>query len=350
MALVAGFSSCEDEQDLMFLNGQADFRILTPDSQASVVLVPELPNNPALSISWEDANYGTPTEVTYTIEADLVGDDFDNPTVLATTNNTFAVISTTDFNSAVVGIGLTPFTEGGIEIRVKSTVGTGGTQPLYSNVITYLVTPYSTDLPKLYVPGSYQSESGYGNDWTPADAPALAASAFGETDYEGYVYIAQDLDPQNSSDGFKFTSAPNWDNTNYGDDGSFSGVLASPGNNVTLNAGYYRMRVNTGTLSYNATPTTWGIIGSCTPGSWDNSTPLTYNPTTKTWEGDVTIGAGKFKFRANNQWDVNLGGGADDFMAYNGSDIDAPTTPGSYHVVLDLSNPRKYTYTLTLNP
>lgn len=334
----------------MFLDAQADFRILSPDTQTSVTLVPELPNNPGLSITWEDANYSTPTEITYAIQADMVGDNFDNPIVLATTNNTFAVISSEDLNSAVVSLGLTPFTEGGIEIRVMSTVGTENTQPLYSNVITYLITPYSTDLPKLWLPGSYQAASGYGpNNWTQATAATLASTGFGETDFEGYVYIAENMDSSNPDHGLKLTDAPNWNGGIFGDDGSFAGVLASPGNNIILNAGYYRFRANTATLTYTTTPTVWGIVGSATPGSWDNSTPLTYNPTTKTWEGDVQIGAGKFKFRANNNWDINFGGGSDEFLAYNGSDIDAPA-PGNYHVVLNLSNPRQYTYTLTLNP
>ncbi len=348
LTIFAGFVSCEDEQDLKFLEAQGDFRIISPESQSQITLVPETPGNPALSISWEPADYGTPTEVTYTIQADRVGDEFDTPVTLATTNNTFAVISSGDLNSAVGGLGLEPFAEGGIEIRIMSTVGSESVQPMFSNVITYLVTPYSTELPRLYAPGSYQSESGYGaDDWTHATSAQFAAAAFGETEYEGYMYIAQDL---TGSDGFKFTDAPNWDNGIYGDDGSFSGLLASPGDNILLNAGYYRMVVDTETMTYTATPAQWGIVGAATPGGWDASTNLTYNPTDKVWEGDVTLTAGEFKFRANNAWDINFGGdaNADGSLDYGGPNL-STAAGGNFHVVLDLSNPRQYTYTLTAN-
>jgi hypothetical protein len=60
--------------------------------------------------------------------------------------------------------------------------------------------------------------------------------------------------------------------------------------------------------------------------------------------------AGEFKFRANDAWTINLGGDsdADDSMNYDGPNLSVAAA-GSYNVVLDLSNPRKYTYTVTAN-
>ena len=107
---------------------------------------------------------------------------------------------------------------------------------------------------------------------------ASGSSGFGETDYEGYVWL---------DGGFKFVG-PNaagafaWGNTDWGDDGSFSGVLAESGeSDITAAAGYYRVNANTTTLLYTIVPTNWGIVGAATPGGWDNSTALTYNPSTK---------------------------------------------------------------------
>ena len=81
-------------------------------------------------------------------------------------------------------------------------------------LITIIVTPFTTDLPKIAVPGNHQG-------WDPPTAPLLAASGFGETDYEGYVWL---------DGGYKFV-APNetggffWGNTDWADDGTFTGKL-----------------------------------------------------------------------------------------------------------------------------
>lgn len=348
LSLFAGFTACEDEQDLLFLEAKGDFAILTPTSGDGVILGPETPLNPGMTLSWAAMDYGTQTSINYEIQIDKAGDNFDTPIALTSTTNTFATILSDVLNGAVVSAGLTPFSQGAIEVRIKSSVGAPASQERFSDVVTYLVTPYSTDLPKLAVPGVHQ-------EWNPPTAPQLAASAFGATDYEGYVYLSGE---------FKFVAPDqsgnfNWGNVDYGDDGSFSGVLAEEGEvNCTAAAGYYRVQANIGAvtpnnlngMTYSVTPTAWGIVGAATPGGWDASTPLTYNPTTKRWEGNVQITPGAFKFRANNAWSINLGGDSDEdgSMNYDGPDLTI-ADGGNYFVVLDLSNPRQYTYTMTLN-
>jgi starch-binding outer membrane protein SusE/F len=277
----------------------------------------------------------------YTLQVDKSGDNFDTPITLTETSNTYATVTSDALNGACIAAGLTPFTQGGLEVRLKSTVGTTGSEEKFSDVITYLVTPYSTDLPKLAVPGNHQG-------WNPPTAPRIASSAFGETDYEGYVWLDGE---------FKFVAPDpsgnfNWGNTDYGDDGSFSGVLVeqNESNCAAPSAGYYRVKANTTTLLYSIESTNWGIVGAATPGSWDNSTALTYNAETKKWEGDIVMTAGEFKFRANNAWTLNLGGDpdGDDSMNYDGPNLSVDAG-GTYRVVLDLSNPRKYSYSVTLN-
>jgi hypothetical protein len=338
VTLIAGFASCTDEQDLKYVNNAAEFKILSPVSGEGIVLSPDTPTNPGLSMTWEDMNYGTATEVTYTVQVDKSGDNFDTPIDLVSTVNTYVSVTSDVLNGASVGAGLTPFSEGGIEIRVRATVGTTGSEEKFSDVITYLVTPYSTELPKLAVPGNHQG-------WNPPTAPRIASSAFGATDYEGYVWL---------DGGFKFVAPDaagnfNWGNPDWGDDGSFSGALALTGeSDCTATAGYYRVRANTTSLLYTVEPTTWGIVGAATPGGWGASTALSYNSTTKTWEGTIALTAGEFKFRANDAWSINFGGDpdGDGSMNYDGPNLSV-AAGGTYHVVLDLSVPRKYTYTLT---
>ncbi|NHN26715.1 DUF5116 domain-containing protein [Flavobacterium jejuense] len=362
LGLIFSLNSCEDEQDLMFLQPEATFEILSPVSGESSVLNPDTPLNPGVSLTWSKADFGTPTEITYSVEVDKSGDNFDTPTVITSTTNNYVTITSDVLNSASVGVGLVPFSEGGLEIRIKATVGTTASNESFSDVITYLVTPYSTDLPKIYVVGNFLSSSGYGNDWTAADAVPIAASAFGKTDFEGYVYM------NGTSNEFKFLPTNISFDGDYGDDGSFSGVLVQTGeSNCQLNgAGYYNVKANTGEVSadnpngltYSTTLTNWAITGSATPLSWPSGPEgtdgqdhdMTYNQTTKKWEITINLtGGNEIKFRANNAWALNFGDDdtSDNLLNAGGGNI-AVNASGTYFVELDFSNPREYSYTLTL--
>lgn len=350
--LFAGLWSCEDEQELLFLTPEGSFNILSPTAGAGIVLNAVTPSNPGLSLTWEAANYGTtPTVINYKVEIDKTGDEFDTPFVITSTSNTYVTITSEELNAAVLanGIQLAPFSEGSIDVRIKSSVGTDESEVMYSTVINYFVTPYTTETPKLWMPGSYQADSGYGSNWTQSSAATLASEGFGNTNFEGYAYFASAQPSPN--DGFKFTNAPNWDNGIFGDDGSFSGTLTSPGDNIGVTAGYYKVTANTTSLTYNLTATQWGIAGNATTNGWDGMIPMTYNPTTKKWSIVATLSTqaapdNGLKFKANGAWDINLGDtGGDGTADYGGTNI--ATTAGVYLIELDLSNPRAYTYTLT---
>lgn len=333
--------SCEDEQDLLFLTPEAEFEILSPNSGDAVELNPETTTNPGLSLTWSEADFGTPTEITYTIEIDKTGDEFDTPYVVTSTTNTFVTINSEELNGAALAVGLTPFSQEGIDIRIKARIGTD-TNESYSNTIVYLITSYSTDLPKLAVPGNHQGWSDANNF---ESAPRIAASGFGQTDYEGYMWLDGE---------FKFL-APNgatfaWGNTDYGDNGDFSGILAETGeSNCSAIAGFYRVRANTTDLTYTTTAVSWGIIGAATPTGWDSDTDLTYNPTTKKLEiASIALVPGNFKFRGNNAWSngFDLGTVNADGYLVDGGDLTFSGAAGNYKVILDLSNPRRYTYEL----
>lgn len=191
---------------------------------------------------------------------------------------------------------------------------------------------------RIVVPGNHQG-------WTPATAPQLEASSPTTTDYEGYVWL---------DGGHKFVGPDangnfDWGNTDWGDDGSFSGLLLEDGEtDCTASAGYYYIQVDTDALTYSETETNWGLIGSAT-GSWDNDQNMTYDASSSTWSITLDLTAEEIKFRANDNWDLNYGDdGVDGSLEAGGANI-AVTTAGNYTVTLDLSVPRAYTYTLTLN-
>lgn len=336
------FVSCDNEdQELLTISAAGTGQITAPATGASYVLNPEEElTNTIITLTWNSANYGVPTAVNYIVEFAKAGTSFAEPFLAGSTSNTFLAWNITEFNGAAVSSGLTPFLEEGLDIRITSTVGSLKSTPQVSESITVYVTPFTTDLPKIAVPGNHQG-------WDPATAPVLAASGFGQTDYQGYVWL---------DGGYKFI-APNetggffWGNTDWADDGTFTGKLVETDEtDATATAGYYFVKADTAELTYAATPVNWGIIGAATPTGWDSDTDLIYDAATKTLSVDINLIAGSFKFRGNNEWGAfDLGTVDADGFLQNGGDLTFAGSDGNYHVVLDLSNPREYTYSVTAN-
>jgi len=77
----------------------------------------------------------------------------------------------------------------------------------------------------------------------------------------------------------------------------------------------------------------WGIIGDATPGSWSDSTPMTWDATNHVFTITLNLTAGSFKFRANDDWAVNYGGDPGALSA--GGDNIAISASGNYTVTFD---------------
>ncbi len=365
--LIARVACENDDQKIVQAEGGPE--LISPLTDATYVLNRENAADEATTLVWNHADYSQQTEVNYEVQVATGGTSFATVVSAGTTTNRFVVWTVGALNQAALDAELTPYTQGELDVRIKASLGANADLVSYSNVITLKVTPYPLGLPKLWVPGSYQFDSGYGSNWTHSTAAQLASSDFGKTDYEGYLYFANDV-VADSDNGFKFSTEEGWGGSNFGDDGSFSGVISTSGDNIGASAGYYRVKANTGTvttanpdgLTYSLTLVSWGIIGSATPTGWDSDTDMTYNATTKKWSITIALIEGDMKFRYNDNWNDggdgqwNLGlfdGNASgqnyggETMSYGGGNIPV-TAAGTYLIELDLSNPRAYTYTATL--
>ena len=195
---------------------------------------------------------------------------------------------------------------------------------------TYTIQLLGNPLQQLYVPGGHQG-------WNPATAPIVYSPNL-DWKFDGYVFME-------AGNIFKFTSAPDWNHTNYGDGGD--GTLSTSGDNLSVpETGFYRFTVDLSKepYTYKATATSWGLIGDAT-GSWDVSTPMTLNPATGEWTVTKTLSAaGSFKFRANDGWDINLGGDVNN-LTYNGANISVPSD-GTYLITLKLGDATAYKCTV----
>lgn len=181
-------------------------------------------------------------------------------------------------------------------------------------------------IPCLYTPGG-------SNGWNQAASQLMNTENY--IDYSGYINIQGE---------FKFTSAPDWNHTNYGfaEEGKLT-TDGGAGNITVTENGLYWATANISALTYSLSDPikTYGLIGDATDGGWDASTPLTPSEDLLTWTGTVNLkGEGSFKFRANDAWDINLGGDIE-FLTPGGADIPTPGE-GTYDVTLNLGS---YPYT-----
>lgn len=192
------------------------------------------------------------------------------------------------------------------------------------------IQPFEKGSEYLYTPGA-------ANNWSFSGAQMLVTSDF--VTYWGYAVLY--------TEGFKFTSADNWDGINYGA-GEEEGTLSddSEAGNLTVEEnGLYYCTVNLGNMTYTASlVTNYSIIGSATPGGWDDDTELT-SEDYLVWTGTMKLVPGEYKFRANDGWDINLGGSADN-LTPGGDNVMFEGEEGEYTVTLDLSS---HPYTCTIS-
>ena len=332
-------SSCATKHNGPYLSATpGNPSITAPADGVTYTLTEAQAKDTLFTMKWTKPDYGYPAAVTYTIQIDKPGDNFSNPVKLGTANLPSFSISYGDMNSALLGYGFKPGQSAAINVRVTASVS-DSIKAEVSKSISMVLTPYSS-YSYIYVPGDYQAASGYGSDWTPADAPSLVMS--GNKVYDGYVYMTN---PAGTCQ-FKFTNDKTW-TLNWGAGSNAGSLLVNSNNNlVTPDTGYYKIHVDLNALTYTIEKTNWAVIGDATPGGWATGTKMTYNPSTKVWSVIVKLTAGSIKFRANGSWALNYGDGGNGTLVEGGNNNIPVSVAGTYKVVLDLSSPPFYTYSL----
>ncbi len=145
----------------------------------------------------------------------------------------------------------------------------------------------------------------------------------------------------------KFRKNNDW-GENYG---SSDGVnLVAGGDNITVTAGIYIVTVNFNDFTYTMEEIdyVWGLVGSAY-NNWGATPDAEF---TRDWSTNdevwilngVTLLAGDWKIRANNDWGVNYGSEDGVNLVLNGSNI--TTVAGTYTVKLNFVDPDNPTYTI----
>ena len=173
----------------------------------------------------------------------------------------------------------------------------------------------------IYVPGNHQG-------WAPDKAPALQSPAFDGV-YVGYTYL---------NGNFKFTKERNWEaEYNFNDFATKDAIFFNnDGSNINISEeGFYQIKADVASSNLSAVKTTWGIIGPAQAGGWDKDTDMTWNAADESWTATVELAADEFKFRANDEWAINVGGSLDN-LTQDGGNIKVAEA-GTYEVKLFLT-------------
>ena len=180
--LLIALGSCENDIEAV-ATPQSGAKLLTPATGTELVLLQSKEDEIATTLVWDYSDFGIETAATYTVEIAKAGTDFAAPIAAGTTTNRFLSWSVKELNGVLSANGFKPFVQSSIDIRIVAQLGTAANAlKQYSNVITLKVTVYTSELPQLAIPGNHQ-------EWKPTTAPRIASSAFGKTDYEGYVWL-----------------------------------------------------------------------------------------------------------------------------------------------------------------
>ena len=132
----------------------------------------------------------------------------------------------------------------------------------------------------------------------------------------------------------KFRANHSWD-YNYGSTAA-NATLDAGGSNIPIAvaADYYFTLDLSHPNEYTYTANRWGLIGSATPDGWNSDQNMTWDSSLKALKITVALTAGEIKFRANDDWAINLGGelGA---LTPGGANI-AIAAAGNYTITLYL--------------
>lgn len=176
-----------------------------------------------------------------------------------------------------------------------------------------------------------------GAGWEPSAAIPMSMYTEGEEDvskdkFEIFVYLVAE------DGGFKFLPTQDgWDG-GLGDAGDGALTSEEGDNNLTVaEDGFYRLRINTEELTYEVLKTDWGIIGDATAGGWDADTDMSFvgGKGSYIWTITTDLTAGELKFRANDDWPINLGGPVGS-LSFDGDNIPI-TDPGNYTINLHIA-------------
>jgi hypothetical protein len=288
-------TACEEDAILTVLE-VVNFDATAEIFPSSVIVTEENENESLATASWAAVTYPIEAPVSYKVQfdipADTVGDNawanaISKAAGVDALSKSFLGV---DLNEIALNLGLQPDVEGVLVIRVESYMD----RAAYSKPTVLKITPYEKIIffGEIFVPGSYQ-------DWNVDTAAALTTIDNGI--YQGYITF-----PSDKGLGFKITPERNWE-TFYGANGDGKIEEKNETDISVPEPGTYLITANFNNNTWSYQLSSFGLIGTATPGGWDSDTNMIYDHQNKLWISNLNLQAGAVKFRLNDSWDINYG-------------------------------------------
>jgi len=337
------FNSCETEDDVVFTTQEPEGFVFTNTTLDNYVLSPAVSSNLGERFTWNDADFGVQTNVTYELQSSVLG-DFSDAEVVGTTIENEIAMTIGQMLSVAMAAGLdsdptTPAPNtGSFQVRLRAFVGDNGategsfSEPMTLNVELLESAPGNGG--GGIMPASWGVVgSGY-NDWGNAGPDGQFYTTDQADVFVAYVTL---IDGE-----IKFRENNEWVN-DLGDTDA-DGTLDASGDNIAVTAGTYKITLDIVANTYTIEPFSWGVVGSGYNdwGSAGDDAKFYYDYTTDTFKVGVKLLDGEIKFRQNNEWVTDFGDtGADGTLDQGGDNI--VVTAGHYTITLNFNDD---TYTI----
>ena len=131
----------------------AEGKILLTNSASEIVLdKKDADKKIAVTLNWDNKSwYGVDTPLTYTIQMDKSDGEFVSPQEIPIASGNNISLTHADLNAKAFALELAPAVRSKIKVRLKANLKYGAL-PIYSNVSTLTITPFSTLILKYPMP------------------------------------------------------------------------------------------------------------------------------------------------------------------------------------------------------
>lgn len=329
-------TACKKDGDTVTLEYIAGNELVA--SATELVLTNATAGSNVFSLSWSKdsvrlSKYGlSNTALTNTLQYDTVS-NFTHPRESVETG-VQKLFTGTSLNMLALSMGMAPEETKTIYIRLKTVVG-ANLEPMYTPAVALKVTTFNL-VSFLYMPGDL---SGGWNNYT-----TKLCSPTSDGKYEGYVNAAQ-------WNNFKFAEQSNGSGVVYGSVPNELYKLdpsAAQWNIWFEEGGYFLLKANTNDLTWSKTKiNSFHISGDFNDWS-TTATPMTYDAANKVWTATANFQPGQwgnsFQIIANSDWVIVYGDEDGDGKIGEGEKV--YPSAGTHTVIMNLSNPEKYTITI----
>lgn len=357
--LFAAFSCATEEFEPVINYGNKPVLTSTPDG-GSYLLTEEDAGEKLFSLSWTKADFGFQAAVNYTVELDKSGSNFADPTEIVTSTSLTYNLTVGKLNELLTMMEVPSGVQSPMEIRVKASVN-DNTEPLISEIMDFVVIPFSVKLPPIYLLGDATDPG-----WDNANAlpvPYMSPGLYGITahlksgKYLKFIQVLKQWAPQWGTDA---SGTNTGGKLVYRPTESVADPASIPSPAVE---GDYRIEADIVKLTYSIypIPDVVYLVGGATSIGWTPTSGLAF---TKDGIGKYSLvttlstGNGGIKIMAGNngawapQWGTNdKGSNIFGPLVYRAGDSDpdpseipAPTVAGTYKIEADFT---EFTYKIT---